>query len=223
MMRITIVALTVLLGASAAFAQDAAPAAPSRPTDQGQGPLVLEPVHTPFVAAPEYKVTQIDGDTRQLVGAHAGWLLDDRLLVGGAGYWLADGSHDVKLAYGGLLVGWTMAPEHRVRFGGRGLVGGGTATLASDVAVFTRGGDGRIDPRVVRFGGGPQMAPVPTTIRVRGRDEFFVLEPQANATTRITDHIGVDLSVGYRWTAFADFLRDRVDGVTGSLALQFGW
>jgi hypothetical protein len=76
--------------------------------------------------------------------------------------------------------------------------------------------------RVARFGAGP-AATVPTSIRVRGRDDFFVFEPQANATTRITDHIGVDVAVGYRWTGFADFLGDRLDGVTGSLALQFGW
>lgn len=222
---LTAVAL-MLCAAGAASAQDTGPA-PATPTDQGAGPLVLERVHNPFVVAPEYKITEVDGDTRQLIGGHAGWLLEDQILIGGAGYWLADGSRDTRLAYGGLLIGWTMSADHRVRFGGRGLVGGGTATLASDLAVFPVDIDGGIggrgnDGRVVRFGSGP-AATVPKTIRVRGRDDFFVFEPQGNATTRITDHVGVDLAVGYRWTGFSDFLRDRLDGVTGSLALQFGW
>lgn len=219
-MRIALTAvMMVVCAAGSAFAQDAAPPAPA----DGQRPLVFERVHNPFVAAPEYKITDVDGNARQLVGGHAGWLLDDQLLVGGAGYWLADGSQDVKLAYGGLLVGWTMAPDHRVRFGGRGLIGAGEATLASDIIVFPVDFDSGIggrrnDGRIVRFG-----APGSSTLRVRERDDFFVLEPQANATTRISDHIGIDLSVGYRWTAYADFLRDRLDGVTGSVALQFGW
>lgn len=219
-------AITLCVTGSA-FAQEA-PAPPPAPTDQGPGPLVIERVHTPFIVAPEYKFTEMDHHGRQLIGGQAGWLLDEQLFVGGAGYWMADGSRDAQLTYGGFLIGWTTAPEHRMRFGGRGLIGGGTATLATDVTVYPRGFDPRFDPRfndprVVRFGGGPQPAPVPTTIRFRGRDDFMVFEPQGNVTTALTDHIGIDASVGYRWTAFSDFVRDRVDGVTGALALQFGW
>jgi len=48
-----------------------------------QGPLVLERSHNPFVVAPDYKITDIDGDTGQMAGAYAGKLLGDILFVGG--------------------------------------------------------------------------------------------------------------------------------------------
>ena len=53
-----------------------------------QGPLVLERLHNPIVVAPDYKITDIDGETGQLAGAYAGKLLGDILFVGGGFYWL---------------------------------------------------------------------------------------------------------------------------------------
>jgi len=67
----------------------------------------------------------------------------------------------------------------------------------------------------------PPRTPVPA--RVIGRDDFAVFEPQANVSARITKAIGVSCGVGYRQTAGADLLRDRVDGPTANLAVQFGW
>jgi hypothetical protein len=59
--------------------------------------------------------------------------------------------------------------------------------------------------------------------RFVGRDDFFVVEPQANISARITKVIGVSCGVGYRATAEADVLRDRLNGPTANLAIQFGW
>jgi hypothetical protein len=39
----------------------------------------------------------------------------------------------------------------------------------------------------------------------------------------VTDHIGVDLSVGYRWTGYENVFGDRLEGATGSIAVRFGW
>jgi len=50
-----------------------------------------------------------------------------------------------------------------------------------------------------------------------------VFEPQANISARITKAIGVSCGIGYRETAQADILRDRLNGPTASLAIQFGW
>jgi hypothetical protein len=107
--------------ASAAYAQTA-PAA-------SQGPLIVERIHNGVVIAPDYKVTEVNGDLGQLAGGYVGRVFDDRLLIGGAGYWLANGSRGTDLGYGGVLIGWTTAPA-RIRFGARSLVGGGRATLA---------------------------------------------------------------------------------------------
>jgi hypothetical protein len=232
-----LIALAVIsffvFGIPAAFAQNAP--APS------SGPLVVERIHNGFVVAPDYKVTALDDRTAQLAGAYGGRTIDDRLLVGGAAYWLVDGPDRSKLTYGGLLVGWSIRNTGRIRFGARGLVGVGTATLVTEIR--TRIPDGAQSlrfqpaPAPIRFGqpspvpgraSSPIPVPVPTTLlpstfRVRISDDFFVAEPQANVSCGITKHIDVTAAAGYRAVAMTDGLRDRLDGPTGSLAIQFGW
>jgi hypothetical protein len=183
------------------------------------GPLVLERIHNPFVVAPDYKITNLDGETGQLAGGYVGKILGDALFVGGAGYWLVNGSGGDELAYGGLVAGWSMPAGARLRFGGRGLVGFGSGELGTDVAVTRGVSDGR------RGGRSPVRItdPASRTVRFAVRDDFFVFEPQVDALARVTDHIGVHLAGGYRLTGATDALDDRVNGVTGSVALQLQW
>ena len=220
-MRKLILLGAALLVASTAQAQNPPAAAPTN------GPLVLERIHDGWVLAPDFKVTDVDNRTGELAGAYGGRVIDDTLLIGGAGYWLANDARDFKLAYGGLVVGWQSPEFGRIRFGGRGLAGAGRATLGFDVTPL-RGGivegftGGR--PGDIRFG----VAPAPSQpqnfrTRVIARDDFLVFEPQANISARITKAIGVSCGVGYRETAQADILRDRLNGPTASLAVQFGW
>jgi hypothetical protein len=171
------------------------------------------------VVAPEYKVTEVDGDWRQLAGVYAGRLFDEQLLVAGAVYSLVNGPERTDLTYGGLLVGWS-TPEARLRFGARALVGGGTSTLPVLLwcDVCSRGGT---EPRVLRPG--DHTTVTPQTVTVSARDDFAVFEPVANAVTQVTDHIGIDVSAGYRWTGYENVVGDRLEGATGSIALRFGW
>jgi hypothetical protein len=76
---------------------------------------------SPFVVAPEYKVTDLHGETGQLVGAWAGKLVDGVLFVGGAGYWMVDASRDTDIGYGGLVVAWNGRAQHLVGYSLRGL------------------------------------------------------------------------------------------------------
>ena len=223
-MRTLMLSLALLLAAAGGVAaQDTnangGEAAASSQTTQG--PLVLEPVHNPIVVAPEYKFSDIDGKVGQLAGVYAGRLIEEHLLIGGAVYTLVHGSNGVALTYGGLVVGWATRPDARVRFGARGLVGGGTATLSIGDYIVPFGGRAydprRYAPREIPAVGGTQV------VRFFGRDDFMVFEPQVNAVTRVTDHVGVDLSLGYRVTGFDEVARDRLDGVTGAVAVQFGW
>jgi peroxiredoxin len=46
------------------------------------------------------KVTPVDGTTSTLVGVYGGKLIEDRALVGGALYWLADPRDEARLTYG---------------------------------------------------------------------------------------------------------------------------
>jgi hypothetical protein len=220
-MRKVFLFAAALLVASTAYAQTPPPA-------QTNGPLVLERIHDGWVLAPDFKVTDMDDRSGQLAGAYGGRLIDNTLLVGGAGYWLTNDARDFKLAYGGVVVGWQSREFGRIRFGGRGLAGGGTATLGFDIAPL-RAGDirfgvadpGRLQQQV------PTRTPFPAVqtrpARVIARDEFAIFEPQANISARITKAIGVSCGVGYRETAGADILGDRVNGPTASLAVQFGW
>lgn len=226
-LQTAVVALLLLLIPAAGYAQTATSA-------PGQGPLIVELVHDPFVVATDYKVTDLDGELGQLAGGYIGRLIEDVLFVGGAGYWLVNGSGGDELAYGGLLVGWSTPLGSRIRLGARGLVGAGQATLGTDaplLLVDIRRGVGGLnnrsnDPRITRFGANTRnwLARTPlSTIRVHARDEFFVFEPQVDLLTQVTDHVSVNWAAGYRLTALTDILHDRLNGATGSVALQFKW
>lgn len=202
--------VTLVVSASAAHAQS-----PSAPP--AQGPLVLEPIHSPLIVAADYKVTDVDGDVGQMAGARAGRLFDDVFFAGGAIYWLPDGPNRAELTYGGALFGWLSSPRRRIRVGGSGLVGGGTAQLATDVTLLPRNiGSRRLGRSVLTT-----TSDGTRVVRTLVRDDFFVFEPQANLNMRLTNHFSVDWSAGYRVVGLADALRNRLDGVTGSLAVRF--
>jgi len=191
------------------------------PSRQGSQTLVVERIENHFVVAPDFKITEIDGDTGGLAGGYAGWLTEDTLFVGGAAYALADGPSGAKLTYGGLMVGWSTPAEHRIQFGARGLVGIGRGQLATDITRLAFAGRG---DRIARFGSRPGPSPqVPTqiTTRLRLEDDFFLFEPQLTLLTKLNDHFGVSLGAGYRLTGYTDVLDDRLRGVTGSLAIQW--
>src|SRR2546428_2193331 len=110
-MRNTIPYLLLMLTASIAHAQNT-PA----PTS---GPLVLERIHDGWVLAPDFKVTDVDNRTGELAGAYGGRVIDNTLLIGGAGYWLTNNARDFRLSYGGVVVGWQSPEFGRIRFGRR--------------------------------------------------------------------------------------------------------
>jgi hypothetical protein len=208
-----IITTALVLTPALAFAQS------TPPSTSG---IVVERLENKFVVAPDFKITEVDGDTGALAGGYAGWLAEDTLLIGGAAYWLADGPNNAELIYGGLLVGWTTPPEHRIQFGARGLVGIGHGRLDTEFTRFAFGGRGRSDG-FARFGSRPGQPNVPTTtIRVAAEDDFFLFEPQLTVVTKLTNTLGLTWAAGYRLTGYTDVLDDRLRGVTGSVALQFG-
>ena len=103
-----------------------------------QGPMTVERVRSGFLVAPDFKATEVDHRTSEVAGAYAGWITDNTLLVGGGGYWLANGSRDREMAYGGLVVGWLAGTDRRFGFGAKALVCGGQATLSSTIGEIFR-------------------------------------------------------------------------------------
>jgi len=228
-MRSCLAFIFVVVTASTASAQVAQPTS--------GGPLVLERIHDGWVAAPDFKVTDIDSRTGELAGVYGGRLIDNTVLIGGAGYWLTNQDRDFKLAYGGVLIGWQSRELGRIRFGGRGLVGAGRATLGIDLGPLPTAQRVNALPRGdIRFGAtspgvrGPAPGPATTLAldagrsrRLVGRDDFLVFEPQATISARLVKAVGVSCGVGYRATAETDILRDRLNGPTANVAIQFGW
>jgi hypothetical protein len=173
------------------------------------GPMTIERMHSGLLVAGDTKVTEVDHHTSELVGGQAGWIVDDTIFVGGAGYWLANGTRDRRMAYGGLVVQWLGRSGQRFGYGLKGLVGGGEATLADTISI----------PILVRGTGTNRTTELrPTTIRFR-RD-FFLAEPEANAFVRVTRHFRVIGGVGYRLVGAEGRDDSRLRGVTGSIGLQ---
>ncbi|MCC7240963.1 MAG: hypothetical protein IT180_03480, partial [Acidobacteria bacterium] len=134
------------------------------------------------------------------------------------GYWLTNRDDDFKLAYGGAVIEWLARSNHKIGFGVRALIGGGSATLPrtlGDIVNIDRP-NFRVE-RPVRFGRGLD----PGT-RIAVRDDFFIAEPQLNLLLNLSRRYRVSFGVGYRAIGAAPALRDQLQGVSGSVALQIG-
>jgi hypothetical protein len=167
----------------------------------------------------------MDNTTRTLLGAYGGWLSDSSLLLGAGGYWEVSGSHAHGMGYGGFVFGWTVPAGRAVRFGARALVGGGAATLSSNVAfnvpVFNQPG------MPAGFGSDRDRdrSSIGTTTVVRQvlyHQGFFIAEPQADLVVRLAGWMQLNAGVGYRLIGAAHGAEDQLRGVVGSVAVRFG-
>lgn len=208
--------LALALGAPPiAAAQDAAPQVAPPVAAPVHGPLVVEQIKDRYVLAPEAKVTQFDDTAAALVGGYGGILLQGAVLVGGGVYTMPDGPNDSELTYGGLVVGVLFGGERRFSYGVRGLVGIGTSELSTSIRF---GVPNRPMPRSHGDLGGADAI-----VRdVRFDETFAVVEPQAEAAVRLSDNWRLSFGVGYRFTNASDFTNDRINGVTGTVAIVFG-
>lgn len=212
MQRALLVSVMAWLVPMSAAAQPGAAATPVT-----QGPMTVEMLHSGFLAAPDVKITEVDRKTYGLIGGYAGWVTDDTFFIGGGGYWLANTNrNDPEMAYGGLVVQWLALKSGRFGVGVKGLVGGGEATLSNSISV-------RVPE--IRGPGGRITTPATTVSQhVRFRDGFVIAEPEALLSVRLSKQMRLTAGVGYRFTGSEHhgFGSDRLDGTTGSLALQIG-
>jgi hypothetical protein len=180
--------------------------------------MIVERMKSGFLLAPDFKITEVDHGTSELVGAYAGWLTDQTFFIGGGGYWLANGPGDRDMGYGGLVVQWFVRAREPVAFSFKGLVGGGatdaSTTISRTVPVPT--------PRGGRFDDGRPGATTITTARFRTETGFFVFEPEANVLIRITRQMRLAAGVGYRLIAADHGDDSRLRGVVGSFGIQIG-
>ena len=160
-----------------------------------------------FVMAPDFRVSEIGDETAKFVGAYGGWVFAGRLLVGGGGYWQADSTSGLHLAYGGPVVEWRMFPDRKVGFTLHGLVGAGQLYADHDSFRYTTNVGRRPRGRIVPY------SPYPYGYS----DIFFVGEPEAQIVLRLGPSFRVQGGVGYRATS-----ANGLDGATGSISVQFG-
>jgi hypothetical protein len=192
----------------AALVMVPAVAAAQQPTQPStSGPMVVEPVESGFLIAPDFKVTRMDRTTGDLAGVYGGWVLDNSLLIGAGGYWMTNGSRQRDMSYGGLVVQWLGQTDGPVGFGVGSLIGFGDAKLTGTETFYV--------PGPTR-----QSPLVPTTLNVTFRRQFFVFEPQAAAHVTMTRHLRLSLGAGYRLTGGAEGVEGRLRGATGSVAFQ---
>lgn len=219
-------AALVLLAPLTAAAQQG----PSDPADQTTapaqnqgGPMIVERIHSGWLAAPDVRATEFDKRAEPLLGGYVGWVADESIFVGGAGYWMVNNSHDRDLGYGGVLVQWFAHSNEPVGFGLRGLIGGGTATLTDTFTETIRISapipfvDGRPDPM---HQPPPALRTITTPFRVH--EDFFVAEPEADVRVRLASFARLTAGIGYRFTAGERDRNSRLQGAVASVGVQFG-
>jgi len=188
-------------------------------TEQPAGPMTIERVRSGVLIAPDFKVTRFDGRTSELVGGYGGWLSDKTFFVGGGGYWLANGSRDRRLAYGGLVLQWMGRGGQTIGYSIKGLIGGGESTVSRTVTQTIRFPDlRRLNDGRIEAGRQPQSI----TTSVRTRQDFFVGEPEADVVVRITKTLHLTVGAGYRFIAAERGDENRLRGAVGTIGLQLG-
>jgi len=189
------------------------PPAPERPSPAPQSPSTQSGaiVQTSssddgFVIAPDYRITDINHHTAQMVGAYGGYVFAKQLLVGAGGYWQADSTDGAHMVYAGPVVEWRMFPDRTVGLNLHGLVGGGWRYFDDDFYNWRIRSD--------------RFLPPPGTRPVRHgwyNDGFFVAEPEAQVVVRLGSWIRLQGGAGYRATS-----ADGLSGASGSVSVQFG-
>lgn len=223
---LTAAALVAVLPASSRAQSNTTPA-----TSSG---LQITQMQSGLVVAPDVRFTQVNDKQATLAGGYLGWLTDKRLLIGGAGYVLANRNDDFQMQYGGGLVRWTFFADRPVAISTGVFAGFGTATLSrpygdvfgaprtvSTVAANTPAGRQTTAPMPnnrIRFGTSAITASTP----VRIHDDYTLAEPQLNLVWSITPWLRLDAGAGYRFVGNAELLNSQLRGASGSVALQFG-
>lgn len=201
----------------------AAPAAAQTPPSSGTplNPIVVEQVHDGFAFAPDVKVTDINHQTGLLVGGYGGWMIDNKLLLGGGGYGLTNGSGHTGLGYGGFVIGWMEHADKPIGFGARALFGFGEGSASSSYTTYVYPPPPIPNPFDQRSLILPPV-PQPVTYLATYHEHFFITDPEIDVIVRLSPTLRVTAGVGYRLIGGAYAVGHQLQGVTGSFSVQIG-
>ena len=188
-------------------ARDRPPAEFQQETLVGEGP-----VHHGGYGGPLVRASQVAHETALFIGGRGGWLIDHRLVLGGAGLGQTlnidapseaiaqnPNGRNLELGYGGFFLGYHIAPEARVHGFVSMLLGAGGITLSD------RNGE--------------------VTAEEQDADTLFVLEPELALEANVVAFMRIQLSVAYRqvWDVELPGLENQdLSGIAGGVALLFG-
>lgn len=234
------------VAAACVFTLSPAAASAQRPADppaasasQGPGSLVVQQVQNGPAFGLEFKFTEINKQDAWLLGGYAGYTFDNKLFVGGAGYWQVDdywnhaygyddyygdcyygcGGYDDwdgyhgATGYGGVVIEWFPVRTPGFGLSVRGLVGGGVTSLGWDDYAY-----------IMEPGPSPRhgSAYPPYYGYYWYNQTYFVFEPQVNVTVRLVPGLSLVGGAGYRMIGWASGWEDQIGGFTGSFAIRFG-
>ena len=151
--------------------------------------------------------TQVADQSAWLVGGRLGLILQDHLVLGGAGMAMmgsvdvagtsADTSFDLEMGYGGLLAGFTFGISERISGMVAGTIGGGNARVY-----------------------------VPVSKAELGSRNFFLVEPEVSLRATLYRQLLAGVSVGYRLTQGVTDLPgvapDDLEGFSLGILVQLG-
>jgi PEGA domain len=190
----------------------AEPAAPPHPGRQSSGTVHVTSNEDGFMIAPDYRITEINHHTGQLVGAYGGYVFAGQFLAGVGGYWQADSTNGTHLAYAGPVFEWRVFPDRTIGLNLHGLVGGGWRY--ADDSHYANFDGPRNDHRGMPV---PVNAPYGIPHGWYDGDGFFVAEPEAQVVVRLGSSMRLQGGVGYRAVS-----ENGLSGVSGSVSMQFG-
>jgi hypothetical protein len=157
---------------------------------------------------PEVKFTNINNQFGVLVGGRGGWIINHTIVLGGAGYGLAnavdakvlgpDSAKYLAFGYGGFQIEWIIKSDKLIHFSVFSLIGGGGAGFRKDLH-----NDNEEDRN----------------------DAFFVFEPGATVELNITNFMRASLGASYRYVngiESASTSDKSLSGPSVSLLLRFG-
>jgi hypothetical protein len=173
--------------------------------------LLSGKVHHGGYGAPHVKLTTVAGHAGLLVGGEGAWIIAHSLLLGGGGYGLVTstdapeearstfGSNTLTLGYGGVRVGYIIAPHDLWHVTASLLIGGG------GVSVVERNGS---DTRTYRSA------------------SVFALEPDIALELNVAPMIRAGVDASYRYmsdSGIPGLSRSQIGGPAAGVLVAFGW
>ena len=170
------------------------------------------------VFAPDVKFTEVNHEFATLVGAYAGYVFGGEVMFGGGGYWQANATNGLHIAYGGPVVEWRALRGKTISFNLHALVGGGTTYSDYHDGYYGYDQGVYVDPRGRN---GRVVAVVPPGYAYgypyHYYDAFFIADPEAQLVIHFGSSVRLQGSVGYRATSTSS-----LNGVTGGISVQIG-